>query len=556
MEARNRTLSDWFTRIRTRQVTLPRFQRFEAWSHYQVTSLLNTVLQELPAGAVLVLEIGDKEPFVSRPMEGAPEEGDRVVEQLLDGQQRLTALWRSLADNYEDRTYFVQLCADEETDAPFSVVAQSRWDKKGSRYPLWADDPVQLWKKKLIPLHLVRPDHDSPSELKEWAKLATNDDMDSIFEVVEKGAVVRGLFTNFNVPFLSLPTTTSKETALNVFIQMNTSATPLSAYDIVVAQVEAGTGQSLHDLIDDLKEEAPQVEAYLESSSWMMSVAAILQDKTPTKTTFLSADFSQNLIADWDRIKNGIRRACLFLQEERVFDNKRLPTEVVLYPLAALWAIAPDGLDAEGTARTILRKYLWRSFFTERYERTSATRSLVDFRQIRDVMLNGSTDVPLIFNEAEFSLPTEEELVLAGWPVRKDRIARAILAIAMRSGGQDFADGQTATRDNLARREYHHLFPDAWLGRNGFDDKQIYRSLNCGLVTWRTNRNISDKAPSKYLAERMDKSSLGESEVVERLKSHVIPFDEIVSNDYEAFLDKRAKLMREALVKLCDGISL
>jgi hypothetical protein len=72
VEARNRTLPNWFTRIRTRQITLPRFQRFEAWTHTQVTALLNTVLQGLPAGAVLTLEVGDTEAFVSRPMVGAP----------------------------------------------------------------------------------------------------------------------------------------------------------------------------------------------------------------------------------------------------------------------------------------------------------------------------------------------------------------------------------------------------------------------------------------------------------------------------------------------------
>ena len=53
MEARNRNLSDWLTRIRTRQIALPRFQRYEAWSYSQVENLLNTVLLGLPAGAVL-----------------------------------------------------------------------------------------------------------------------------------------------------------------------------------------------------------------------------------------------------------------------------------------------------------------------------------------------------------------------------------------------------------------------------------------------------------------------------------------------------------------------
>lgn len=107
MEARNRSLNDWFARIR--QVVLPRFQRFEAWTHRMVAGLLDTVLRELPAGALLVLEVGDEEPFVSRVMVGAPENGDKIVEHLLDGQQRLTALWRSLTDNYPDRTYFVEM---------------------------------------------------------------------------------------------------------------------------------------------------------------------------------------------------------------------------------------------------------------------------------------------------------------------------------------------------------------------------------------------------------------------------------------------------------------
>lgn len=48
IDARNRSLPDWFTRIRTRQITLPRFQRFEAWGYDKVTQIFNTILQDLP----------------------------------------------------------------------------------------------------------------------------------------------------------------------------------------------------------------------------------------------------------------------------------------------------------------------------------------------------------------------------------------------------------------------------------------------------------------------------------------------------------------------------
>ena len=90
----DRSLRDWLTRVRTGQTKLPRFQRWEAWNHVNVSQLFNTILQDLPAGSVLVLEIGNEEPFPSRLIEGVPRATERTTEHLLDGQQRLTALWR------------------------------------------------------------------------------------------------------------------------------------------------------------------------------------------------------------------------------------------------------------------------------------------------------------------------------------------------------------------------------------------------------------------------------------------------------------------------------
>jgi hypothetical protein len=86
IDARNRPLPDWFTRLRTRQTVLPRFQRYEAWDRSTVTQMFNTILQDLPVVAVLVLEVGNEQPFVCRPLEGAPAEGERATEHLLDGQ--------------------------------------------------------------------------------------------------------------------------------------------------------------------------------------------------------------------------------------------------------------------------------------------------------------------------------------------------------------------------------------------------------------------------------------------------------------------------------------
>lgn len=552
IEARNRTLPDWFTRVRTRQLALPRFQRYEAWSYSNVTQLFNTILQGLPIGAVLVLEIGNEEPFISRTLVGAPGEGERITEHLLDGQQRLTALWRGLNNDYPDRTYFVYLRPDEETGMPWSIDSIARWRQPGDTElrPFWANDPREQWKRGAIPLELCAPGDEAVSRYKQWAREAIEDDVEreNMQDEVWK---IRQRFAVFNLPYLSLPVTTRRETALDVFIKMNTSAAPLSTFDILVAQLEAGMGKSLHDLVAETREVCPIITEYYAPEDLSLAASALLQGRAPTNASYMSRDFGEKLIESWDRYHKGVVRAATFLEEERVFDAARLPTDVVVPVLVALWAEAPEGLDAEGRARSILRRYMWRAFFTKRYEKATATTALADFNELKPFLWDSSKPRPTIFDETEYPLPEKTELMAAGWPKKKDRLARAILALSLRQSGLDLADGSTASRENLSRREYHHLFPDARLRSLNRQDHEIYRALNCALVTWRTNRNMSDKEPERYLAERRTPDDPTDEEIRSRLESHLIPMEEMVSGDYDAFLDRRAELVEAAMRKLC-----
>ncbi|MFZ1508672.1 MAG: DUF262 domain-containing protein [Anaerolineae bacterium] len=554
IEARNRLLPDWFTRIRTHQTVLPRFQRFEAWDHSRVTQMFNTILQDLPVGAALILEIGNEEPFISRTLKGAPETGERVTEHLLDGQQRLTGLWRGLHNNYEDRTFFLFLAPDEETGTPYYVDSIPRWKKEGDAKlrPLWVDQPKEQWMRRMIPLQYFRPDISEQQSFREWTNEASHRQRERD-EISDQVSLLRQKFASFNLPFMSLPVVTKKQTALDVFIKMNTSATALSIYDIVVAQVEAGMGTSLHDLVAASRKVSPEISAYYSPEDLTLYASALLQARAPTNATYMAKDFGSRLLANWEIFLTGVSRTVDFLEQERIFDAARLPTDVVIPVLVALWGIAPIGLDAEGRARTILRKYLWRVFFSSRYEKSTNSRALVDFNELKPLITGAGSSVPSIFEDELNPLPQAQELIAAGWPVRKDRLARAILALALKHGGVDLADGGTATRANLAKREYHHLFPFAHLNRLGVPDDQIYRSLNCALVTWRTNRNISDREPEGYLAERRDGATLGEHEVRQRLASHLIPYDEMVQGDYHAFLNKRAELVYSAMNKLCQS---
>jgi hypothetical protein len=551
--AQNRSLPDWFTQIRLGHTVLPRFQRFEAWNHSTISQLFNTIFQGLPVGAMLILEIGDKELFITRPIVGAPLTSNKAKEHLLDGQQRLTALWRGLHNNYEDRTYFLVFNRDEESGMKYYVESIARYKKSTDveARPVWANKPKEQWQRKMIPLNLLAPGEQVVAQLRAWVREAI-EDRDEADKIYDEVINIRTQLAVFNLPFLALKSVTSRETALDVFIKMNTSAAPLSTYDIVVAQIEIDEEDSLHNRISDMKQMNPNIVDYYPAENLTLYVNALLQDRLPSNSTYMERDFGSTILINWEQILKGVSRTVAFLENERIFDSARLPTDVVVPVLVALWAITPEMGDAEGRAREFIRKYLWRSFFTERYEKSTNSRSLTDFRQLKAIINNTSSEIPEIFLESKYPIVEISDLLQAGWPKNRQRLARAILALALKNGGEDIADGSTATRKNLKTREYHHLFPNAHLDRAGFKENEIFRSLNCALITWKTNRSISDKTPETYLSERQKPDGVDEATVKRRLNSHLIPYDEMKNGEYEIFLEKRASLVFEKLKQLCE----
>jgi hypothetical protein len=576
MHAYDRFLPEWFNRIRSRQITLPRFQRFEAWGHGEISDLLTTVLRELPAGATLILQVGDYEKFKSRTMIDAPTEGDRVTEQLLDGQQRLTALWRALNDKFPYRTYLIgfdQSPEDPPLELPY-VYGQARWYKNENRYPRWVDDPSDCLSHGYIPIRLLRPEDILP-EIREWVAAAVNGDRDKKDVLFDRIISLRDKVKAFNLPYLALPPATPKEVAIDVFIKMNTSSVRLSTYDFVVALVEEETGKSLHEHVEVLAEAVPRAADYADLPGLVLDVVALRQDHVPSQAGYKAIDYNL-MLNEWKTIVAGIKEMVCFLEEERVFDAQRLPNYAPLPVLAALWEYLPTQPDLLGNARLLLRKYTWRSFLTSRYEKSTATSALQDYRALRQVLLGKSSErsVP-VFEENDYPIPDKDMLLPANWPKRKTTLGRGILGLQLKCGAVDFADGKEATAASITSkehpREYHHLFPESTLEDAAIGNDDIYRALNCALITWRTNRTISNKDPIGYLKERADVCALGEEELGRRLNTHLIPYHELAvgygglldderrsraKEDYYKFLNARAGLLAKAARRVCDGKTL
>lgn len=595
-KAQDRTLGTWYVQIQSGALKLPRFQRFEAWDRTRVAGFLNTIIQNLPVGVTLLLEVGEKEQFVSRYIATAPENNGRVTEHLLDGQQRLTAFWRAVHNNYEGETYLVYL--PEFDAAPWdnldfedpTVICQARWTQKrdpSKRYPLWADSPEQCLERGLVPVNLLRPG-DHGSEVEKWITEATAKqepaedapDAMKLYKALERRRqelrstlnALRERVTFFNLPYLSLPASTSADVALQVFVNMNTNSKPLSMYDLTVAKVESAAGASLHAMQE--KTEAAHVELtnYGDISWTLLTTAALMQNKIPNNTGVAAMD-KELLVANWARLERALVRTTDFLSRLHVYDEERLPTMAVMSVLAACFDRIPEHGDELGRAEQLLRAYVWSAFFTTRYESAVPTRAYQDFKALSELLERkqfGPADYELVpvMRRVEYPLPTPEQLTRVGWPKAADRMARAVLAVNLYFGALDFADGHPVSYDSLRKREYHHVFPDALLQDAGINS---YLALNCALVTWKTNRNIGRKDPLAYLQDRVEWSD--EHTVQQRLLTHLLDFDTLskaayldgdtplegealaarLRPDFEAFLERRATMVAVAARELTAG---
>lgn len=105
--------------LRAGRIALPEFQRDFVWAPAKVVELLDSVSRGWPVGSLLLLR--GPQPFEAKSIDKAPPLREDVDVFVLDGQQRITALFHAMA-NVSDVVYFVD----------FNVLASG-----GRDYILW-----------------------------------------------------------------------------------------------------------------------------------------------------------------------------------------------------------------------------------------------------------------------------------------------------------------------------------------------------------------------------------------------------------------------------------
>lgn len=220
-------------------------------------------------------------------------------------------------------------------------------------------------------MQLLRPE-DIQEEIDEWLNQATAnrkpklnvEELEAFFDwkksISDTIRDLRSILRNYNLPYLALPSFTSKSVALEVFINMNTNSKPLTTYDIIVAEVESELGESLRVKQEQLTNTYPGISRYDDLPRLILNTSALLQDRMPNQRGAWQMD-KKLMVAQWDVMAAGLDRMTGLLESEGIFDDARLPTNAVLWVVAALYRFVPEFGDRRGWCERILKQYMWLS---------------------------------------------------------------------------------------------------------------------------------------------------------------------------------------------------
>jgi hypothetical protein len=548
-------------RIQNRELALPDFQRSFVWDVSSTLELLASIMSRYPAGTLLFLEMPDGEPvFRPREVEGAPAlDNQRPRELVLDGQQRLTALYQALSGN-SDQRFFIDLSKMRSEDGSLPEAEQIAWDaalvakqKKDDGQPNEFDEPAWQIENWQFPLdeYLLANRFDDWLDRLVAAKAEPGDPQTQLKNEL-RGLRDRYLarLGQYAFPVVTLEEETSLAAVCKIFETLNLRGVRLTVFELLTARFWPhgidlrALWEAAQDQYDIIGEFGVDPYALLQAVSLRHSNSAQRADVLE-----LQAVAIENY---WDEVVRGMAGALDLLKTEcGVLTAKWLPYTMILVPMSAVWHIV-EGLRGpqRGHAREQLRRYFWCTVFTGNFDQGANSQAGADFNKLTAWLEDDSSVPPEAI--ADFHVSTAQ---LLSAKVKRRALYAGIIALAVTHGAKDFHSAQKLTAEAIASQKIdaHHVFPRKWLNDNYEPQHRDAREeavghsteliLNRALIDRETNRTIKARAPSDYLSDIRDVR--GESALNDILDSHLLPNGEdegLYDDDYDKFLLSRLEL--------------
>ncbi|MFE1908329.1 DUF262 domain-containing protein [Streptomyces gardneri] len=540
-----RQLSNLVTRIEAGEIALPDFQRDFVWDAVKTEELIRSIISKFPVGTLLLWKQGSEEIFASRNFDGSPPLKEKKPDELvLDGQQRLTALYQALTGTGDERFF---LKVDEFVDFEDSTVLEFHdvdFDKAIISVPAAASPTQQKRNAEIIgdshfPVAEVGTFDDWLDDFTD--KLRAKDaDLDqkavkSLYRRMRDKYIIP--LRSYGLPILTLPESTPIEAVCTIFETLNRTGKPLGPFELLTARYYPHDVNLREYWVEAQEKYKALVDFKIDPYNILQTVC-LRAHGSAQRSDILKKLTADDIRTHWPRVVKGIAGVIDMLQSQcGLVAPKWLPYGMAIIPMAAVWPeIAELEPLARGTATQRLQRFYWCSVFTTNYDQGANSQVGADYARLKTWVIDGEGTAPEALEELPLSAATFRTA-----SVRRKALYSGLMCLLVKSGAEDFHTGQAMTpyRVGESQIDSHHIFPKAYLRREGVPESSELL-LNRSLIDAETNRIIKDKAPSIYVKDMEE--AYGEDKLRSVLASHAIKAEAdgaLIRDDYAAFLDER-----------------
>lgn len=547
------TIGSLIRSIHEGTLALPNFQRSFVWDPKRTVELIKSIILRYPAGTLLTWEQSSSHRFDSRPFEEAPvNTGVEPRRLVLDGQQRLTALYHALTGKGEYQ-FFIKawpfidpnnhsLKPLEEVELDTAIVA---YDTRGRLRFNPLDEQWQL-ENGIFPLSKFQ---ELWRSFKNFARSVTEErqEQDTLEEALHqlREGYLQPL-ESYPFPVVDLPEHTSLLAVCNIFETLNKSAKPLGPFELLTAKFYP-SGARLREWWESAQEEYPILTEFDVDPYNLLQSISLRSRGTAQRADILGKLTSNELSEHWDATVSAAADVLDMLKRESgVISPQWLPYGMILVPMAAIWpeisALRPQ---QRGQARERLRQYYWCSVFTENFDQGANSQVGADYKLLKGWVVSDQGNCQPPEAVENFNL-TDADLLSA----RSNRKAlyRGVISLLIQSGAKDFLTAQAISNVRLSesKLETVQVFPKAWLNQNSVETSADL-ILNRIMVEGEARRSIKGRPIHEYLESQ---EVPVQTKLVDVLESHLInaqPEYGFRSGDYDEFLQERLSLVLEAI---------
>lgn len=543
------TIMEILTKVHCRELLLPEFQRDYVWKIEQIEDLFESILRGYPIGSFIFWKRTESELnqenlnfyYFIRNFEQGKTENESVPSRfgfekdyyyiVLDGQQRISSLYIALYGSY---TYFEAKPGRKKKDKWFknTHLYYVDWNKKKFRCLDCKDEDYTKNKCYKVSDLVAKNEDELLTELKNqgFSDTAQKDLKTLLCQL--KNTDMINYYPIENMDF---------DTALDVFVKINSTGTKLTKGDLIFSTLINGW-ENGKEKVNSLLKKITKKGFNFDRDYLMKACLFLTDEKLDVKINsfFQAASKIQN---NWEKIKDSLDKMACTL-EGLGFSKENMPANIAnnaTIPIA--YYIYKGGSPYSDENKEGFKKFLAVAFAKTIFSKSTNTVLASIRKQLKESLDSNLTNFSLdLFNEKSFEV-TQEDIDKWLTSKRKGREAYPLLLLLY----PDLNPDRTYQQD--------HCHPVAKFQTNAL--KEIIKDDKDKIKDWQNKKEL---LPNLQFLQSSENQSKGDTELEEWVKEdplkhkiEYLPEDKEVSlklKDFESFFDTRRKEMKKKLMEI------